>query len=109
MNDDHNQHQKPVKSYCGGKPNYVEIGEIVQAFGDLTAVEIPNMPPAGTKLYVASDDMSEKRVQTLTENDILDTRFAKRFVDDAYAILSQKDLVAFVRELEAKWIKNETP
>ena len=80
MSGDHNQHQKPVKSYCGGKPN-----------------------------YVASDDMSEKRVQILTENDILDTRFAKRFVDDPYAILSQKDLVAFVRELEAKWIKNETP
>ena len=62
MNDDHNQHQKPVKSYCGGKPNYVEVGQVVQAFGDMVVIEMPEMPPVGTKLYVATDDMSEKRV-----------------------------------------------
>ena len=55
MSGDHNQYQKPVKSYCGGKPNYVEVGQVVQAFGDLTAVEIPNMPPVGTKLYILAD------------------------------------------------------
>ena len=41
--------------------NYVEVGQVVLAFGDLVAVEIPNMPPAGTKLYVATDDMTRKR------------------------------------------------
>ena len=69
MSGDHNQYQKPVKSYCGGKPNYIEVGEIVNAFGDLVVVEMPEMPPVGTKLYVATNDMSEKRVQILTENE----------------------------------------
>ena len=68
MSGDHNRYQKPVKSYCGGKPNYVEVGQVVQAFGDLTAVEIPKMPPVGTKLYVASDDMIRKRDEILSKN-----------------------------------------
>lgn len=33
--------------------NQEPIGEIVQAFGDLTAVSIPVMPPVGTKLYTS--------------------------------------------------------
>ena len=37
------------------KPDYVEVGQVVQAFGDLTAVEIPEMPPVGTKLYIVAD------------------------------------------------------
>ena len=81
MSGDHNRYQKPVKSYCGGKPNYVEVGQVVQAFGDLTAVEIPNMPPVGTKLYVAADDMSEKRVQILTENEQIDEHPVDRWCD----------------------------
>lgn len=44
----------------------------------------------------------------LTDNEILDTKFAKRFIDDVYAIVGQRDLLAFARELEKKWIaRNE--
>jgi len=34
------------------------VGEVVQAFGDLTAVSIGEMPPVGTKLYARSLDFT---------------------------------------------------
>lgn len=37
----------------GGAEDRECVGEIVEAFGDLTAVSIPEMPPVGTKLYAA--------------------------------------------------------
>ena len=52
---------EPPARDCGGKPNYVEVGQVVQAFGDMVVIEMPEMPPVGTKLYVATDDMTRKR------------------------------------------------
>lgn len=48
------QVQAALAEPLNSSTNGVEpIGEIVQAFGDLTAVSIPVMPPVGTKLYAS--------------------------------------------------------
>jgi len=41
----------PTKQARLAQPEQKPVGEIVQAFEDLTAVSIPVMPPVGTKLY----------------------------------------------------------
>jgi hypothetical protein len=43
------------------------VGQVVQAFDDLTAVSIPNMPPVGTKLYAK---LPKREWVGLTDEDI---------------------------------------
>lgn len=75
-------------------PSTEPIGEIVQAFGDLTAVSIPTMPAAGTKLY-ASPPQREwvgLTVEELTE-----------IVDFYISVYGHIDLPhSFARSIEAK-------
>ena len=44
---------RALENYCTSIEQPEPIGEIVQAFADLTAVSIPVMPPVGTKLYAS--------------------------------------------------------
>ena len=50
-----------VDCWSKAETRYTEVGQVVQAFGDLVVIEMPEMPPVGTKLYVVADDMIRKR------------------------------------------------
>ena len=55
------------------QPEQEPVGEIVQAFADLTAVSIPVMPPIGTKLYTTPPrrewvGLTEEEMAELWEN-----------------------------------------
>jgi hypothetical protein len=75
------------------------IGEIVQAFDDLTAVSIPNMPPVGTKLYAAPP---KREWIGLTDEEIV----------DAYAggmlVFAKDSNKALARAIEAKLKEKNT-
>jgi hypothetical protein len=71
------------------------IGEIVQAFGDLTAVSIPEMPPVGAKLYTQPAPQREWVGLTDDEIDYLDRA---SWYDDH----KSWDVNDFARAIEAK-------
>ena len=77
--------------------NHEPIGEIVQAFADMTCVSIPVMPPVGTKLYAAPP---QREWVGLTNEEILE-------IDESIDS-SKYTLYAYTRAIEAKLKEKNT-